>query len=198
MKRTRGCELPGTFNPMIILDLFLEQSRPWQVLATSHIDQVARAVTKFLQHLISQIADASTSGVLFQTVVEPALESVVQDAKRKTTDLLEPQKCGHPITYNNYFTETVQQVKRERSRVELTRLIKYVFGVKSLGPSVQEEYAIRDYRPLLAAIMERNNPDMNQYACSEAFDCIQAYYKVPHWLHNSITAFSHSTNSLSY
>jgi hypothetical protein len=28
MKRSRGCELPGTFNPIIISDLFREQSRP--------------------------------------------------------------------------------------------------------------------------------------------------------------------------
>jgi GTP-binding protein EngB required for normal cell division len=187
MKRTRGYELPGTFNPMIISDLFLEQSRPWQVLATNHIDQVARAVTKFLQHLISHIADASTGGVLFQTLVEPALESIVKDAKRKTADLLAPHKYGHPITYNHYFTETVQQVKRERSKVELTSLIKDVFGVKSLGPCAHEEYITRDYRPLLNALMERNNPDMNQYACSEALDCMQAYYKVCPWLHYSKT-----------
>jgi hypothetical protein len=188
MKRTRGCELPGTFNPMIISDLFLEQSRPWQVLVTSHIDQVAWAVTKFLQHLISHIADASTGGVLFQTLVEPALESIVKDAKRKTADLVAPHKYGHPITYNHYFTETVQQVKRERSRVELTRLIKDVFGVKSLGPFTHKGYAIQDYRPLLNALMERNNPDMNQYACSEALDCMQAYYKVRQWLHDSTTS----------
>ena len=190
MKRTRGCELPGTFNPMIISDLFFEQSRPWQVLATSHIDQVARAVTKFLQHLISHIADASTGGVLFQTLVEPALESIVKDAKRKTADLLAPHKYGHPITYNHYFTETVQQVKRERSRVELTRLIKDVFGVESLGPSAHEEYIFQDYRPLLNALMERSNPDMNQYACSEALDCMQAYYKVRQWLHDSTSVWS--------
>jgi hypothetical protein len=188
MKRTRGCELPGTFNPMIISDLFLEQSRPWQALATSHIEQVAQAVMKFLQHLISHIAVASTSGVLFQILVEPALESIVKDAKRKTADLLRPHKYGHPITYNHYFTETVQQVKRDRIRVELTRLIKKVFGVKSLGPSPEEEYATRDYRPLLNALMELNNPDMNRYACSEALDCMQAYYKVRQCLHGSTTA----------
>jgi hypothetical protein len=134
-------------------------------------------VTSFLQHLISHIADASIGGILFQTLVEPALESIVKDAKRKTADLLAPHKYGHPITYNHYFTETVQQIKRERSRVELTRLIKDVFGVESLGPSARE-YVIQDYRPLLNALMERNNPDMNQYACSEALDCMQAYYKV--------------------
>ena len=175
---------------MIISDLFLEQSLPWQVLATSHIDQVARAVTSFLQHLISHIADASIGGILFQTLVEPALESIVKDAKRKTADLLAPHKYGHPITYNHYFTETVQQIKRERSRVELTRLIKDVFGVESLGPSAHEEYIFQDYRPLLNALMERSNPDMNQYACSEALDCMQAYYKVRQWLHDSTSVWS--------
>jgi hypothetical protein len=28
MKRTHGCELPGTFSPIITSDLFLEQSQP--------------------------------------------------------------------------------------------------------------------------------------------------------------------------
>jgi hypothetical protein len=35
-----------------------------------------------------------------------------------------------------------------------------------------------DYRPLLDALMEHNDPDMNRYACSEALDCMEAYYKV--------------------
>ncbi|KAF3037602.1 hypothetical protein E8E12_000726 [Didymella heteroderae] len=178
MKRTRGCELPGTFNPMIVSDLFLEQSRPWQALATKHMEQVARAVTRFLQHLISHIADASTSGALFQTLVEPALEDIIEDAKRKTTDLLRPHQQGHPITYNHYFTETVQQVKRDRSRAELTHIIQDVFNVTSLRPSSSAQYLQMDYRPLLDALMEHSNPDMNRYACSEALDCMQAYYKV--------------------
>jgi hypothetical protein len=180
MKRTRGCELPGTFNPMIVSDLFLEQSRPWQALATQHMEQVARAVTRFLKHLVSHIADASTSGSLFQILVKPALEDIMEDAKRKTMDLLHPHQQGHPITYNHYFTETVQQVKRDRSRAELTRIIQDVMDVTSLRPPSSAEYLQIDYRPLLDALMEHNNPDMNRYACSEALDCMQAYYKVRH------------------
>ncbi|RAL59588.1 hypothetical protein DID88_006447 [Monilinia fructigena] len=33
MQRTRGRELPGTFNPMIIVDLFRQQSSPWEKIA---------------------------------------------------------------------------------------------------------------------------------------------------------------------
>ena len=127
MKRTRGRELPGTFNPMIISDLFLEQSQPWEELTQSHIQQVAHAVGIFLKHLISYIADTSTSDALFQTLVEPALEQIVKDLKGKTRDLLASHQRGHPITYNHYFTETVQNVRKERSRAEFTRVIQDFF-----------------------------------------------------------------------
>ncbi|KAH4902835.1 hypothetical protein HBI56_121500 [Parastagonospora nodorum] len=179
MKRTRGRELPGTFNPMIVADLFLEQSHPWEALARHHIEQVANSVIEFLKHLVSHIADSSTSGALFQKLVEPALKDVVGFARRKTADLLAQHQKGHPITYNHYFTETMQNVKKERSRVELTRIIKDVFSVTSLVPNTEEPHiTTMDYRPLLEALMEHNNPDMNSYACSEALNCMQAYYKV--------------------
>ncbi|KAG9196799.1 hypothetical protein G6514_004203 [Epicoccum nigrum] len=158
----------------------IEEKRHYLLTLSQTFQSLSKAATDGTynnDHLISHISDTSTGGVLFQTLVEPALESIVKDAKRKTEDLLAPHKHRHPITYNHYFTETVQQVKRERNRVELTRLIKDVFGVESLGPSAHKEYTFQDYRPLLNALMERSNPDMNQYACSEALDCMQAYYK---------------------
>jgi GTP-binding protein EngB required for normal cell division len=178
MKRTRGRELPGTFNPMIISDLFLEQSKPWEALAKSHIAQVGSAVKIFLKHLISHTADKSTCGALFQTLVEPALEEIIKDVEGKTLDLLAPHQHGHPITYNHYFTETVQQVREKRSREAFTRIIKEVFNVQSLHPPGQGHYVGTDYHPLLEKLMAHNNPDLNQHACSEALDYMQAYYKV--------------------
>jgi hypothetical protein len=61
---------------MIISDFLLEQSRPWEVLAEHHNEQVARAATIFLRHVVSHIADSSTSGALLQTLVEPALVNI--------------------------------------------------------------------------------------------------------------------------
>ncbi|KAF1939031.1 hypothetical protein EJ02DRAFT_409403 [Clathrospora elynae] len=179
IKRTRGRELPGTFNPMVISDLFLEQSQPWEALARSHIEEVARAVKIFFKHLISHIADTSTCGALFHRLVEPALQQIVKDLRGKTADLLAPHQRGHPITYNHYFTETVQEVRKERSRAEFTRVIQDFFQIESLHPSGSpHHFGDPDYRPLLDALMAHNNPNMDHYACSEALDCMQAYYKV--------------------
>ncbi|EOA85870.1 uncharacterized protein SETTUDRAFT_151664 [Exserohilum turcica Et28A] len=178
MKRTRGRELPGTFNPMVVSDLFFEQSSPWEKLARDHILEVVTAVRTFLRHLTSHVSDASTCGALFQTLVDPALERISKNVKSKTTDLLASHQRGHPITYNHYFTETVQQVRKERMTAELTNVIQDVFSVSSLYPSGQSRYVEMDYRPLLNALITHGNPDLNQYACSEALDCMQAYYKV--------------------
>ena len=184
MNRTRGRELPGTFNPMVVSDLFFEQSSPWEKLARAHIAQVISAARTFLRHLTSHVSDNSTCGTLFQILVEPALERISKDVKSKTADLLASHQRGHPITYNHYFTETMQQVRRERSTAELTSIIQDVFDVDSLHPAGQSRYVETDYRPLLNALVAHNNPDLNQYACSEALDCMQAYYKVSRYLHN--------------
>jgi len=175
MKRTRGCELIGTFNPMIISDLFLEQSQPWEALAQSHIEKIADAVRTFLKHLVSHIADSSTCETLFQTLVQPEMEQIVKDLVVKTTKLLTPHRYGHPITYNHYFTEIIQKVRKERSKSEFTSVIQKFFQIESLDEP-QRHYV--DYRSLLDALMMCNEPDMDRYVCSEALDCMQAYYKV--------------------
>ncbi|EUC27211.1 hypothetical protein COCCADRAFT_112295 [Bipolaris zeicola 26-R-13] len=178
MNRTRGRELPGTFNPMVVSDLFFEQSSLWEELARAHIVQVVSAVRTFLRYLISHVSDTSTCGALFQILVEPELDKISKDVKSKTAELLASHQRGHPITYNPYFRETVQQVRKERTTAELTRIIQDVFDIGSLHLSGKSRYVEMDYRPLLDALVVHRNPDLDQYACSEALDCMQAYYKV--------------------
>lgn len=176
MKRTRGRELPGTFHPMIISDLFLEQSQAWDSLARSHIEQVASAVNVFLKHLVAHLADVSTGDTLFHTLVEPFFQNIVKDVKEKTTDLLAPHQRGHPITYNQDFVDAVQKVKKDRMRADFIETIKDTFNVNDT--LIRSNQYVSDFRPLLEALIERNDPDLNKHACSEALDCMQAYYKV--------------------
>ncbi len=63
MSRTRGRELPGTFNPMVVAYLFVEQSQPWESIARRHIDKVWRAVSDFVDLVVVHIADSSWQGL---------------------------------------------------------------------------------------------------------------------------------------
>ena len=76
--------------------------------------------------------------------------------------------------YNHYFTETLQKLRNERNQNEYFKIIKQFFGVTSLEAS---HYCGRNHQ-LVAALVQRTEPDMNRFACSEALDCMEAHYKV--------------------
>ncbi|KAK4095885.1 hypothetical protein N658DRAFT_519494 [Parathielavia hyrcaniae] len=166
MRRTRGCELPGTFNPMIVAELFLEQCRPWgAIIARRHVDNVWDAASRF-----------STAKALQYEVVESAMNGVLQEMHDKTTELLTPHQHGHPITYNHYFTETLQKVCRERGKNERERILRRFFDVDSLKTWLLDGHY--DLGRLADSLAESGEPDMGRFAASEALDCLNAYYKV--------------------
>ena len=61
---TRGRELPGMFNPLIVGDLFREQSKPWESLARQHVRNIWQAAKYFLDLLVSHLTDERTSEAL--------------------------------------------------------------------------------------------------------------------------------------
>jgi hypothetical protein len=176
LRRTKGRELPGTFNPIIVADLFLEQSSPWETLTRGHIEKVWQAAKRFLSLTTTYVADAATSKALFQKIFEPALKELLGTLNEKSTELLTPHQKSYPITYNHYFTEALQKVRNERSKDEYTMIIKDFFGTSSIESVYLNQS--KDLRPLVAALVQRTEPDMNRFACSEALDCMEAYYKV--------------------
>ncbi len=188
MKRIKGRELPGTFNPMIVTDLFSEQSAPWEGIARSHIDKVWKAVEDFLHHAAAHVADTTTSRALCQNFFEPTLKQLLADLNEKTTELLIPHQKGHPITYNHYFTQTLQKLRYGRNKDVYANVVKKFFGVPSLEPP---HYCNRnhDLRQLIDALVQCTEPDMDRFACSEALDCMDAYYKVD--LQFSLCPFFH-------
>jgi hypothetical protein len=176
MRRSKGRELPGTFNPMIVADLFREQSSPWEALTRSHIKNVWNAAKEFLGLTTTYVADDATSEALIQKILEPALDQILETLNGKTTELLTPHQQSHPITYNHYFSETLQKARNERSKDECTRILQAFFGAPSLTSVHFNGY--KDLRPLVTSLGQRTEPDMNGFACSEALDCMEAYYKV--------------------
>ena len=47
-----------------------------------------------------------------------------------------------------------------------------------------------DLRPFVTALLQRREPDMDRLVCSEALDCMEAYYKVtllPHIQRNALS-----------
>ncbi|KAJ5471962.1 hypothetical protein N7539_008531 [Penicillium diatomitis] len=159
LRRTRGRELPGTFNPMIVRDLFLEQCSPWEQLTCCHTDGIWAAARKFLTLVVKHITDEATSAALIDEIIVPACDSIKKEIDIKTRELLEPHQRGHPITYNHYFTETLQKIRAERQEDQLAKTLRRFFGVDSLKEPYISEHSI-NLDQLLKSLLQQSEPDM--------------------------------------
>ncbi|OJD26516.1 hypothetical protein ACJ73_02097 [Blastomyces percursus] len=113
LQRSRGREIPGIFNPMLINHLFWEQSERWDTIAREHINRVAATCRTFLHLILDYTAAPEIKPRLLNLTVLPALENALNAAFNELKNI-EKDKQRHPITYNHYFTDTLQKVQRKR------------------------------------------------------------------------------------
>lgn len=76
----------------------------------------------------------------------------------------------HPITYNHYFTETIQKIREQNLETEVTRKLQNLFNAKDV--STLEDLHVKKLKvsSLVEALARRNEADMDKYACSEILD----------------------------
>ena len=179
MRRTRGCELPGTFNPLIVGDLFYQQLRPWQQLMEHFSERILHATRTSLELILTHTADKATGEGLVQDVIDPAMEAYTKLLERKVMEIMRPHQRGHPITYNHYFTETVQRARQNHAKKDQARQLNIFLKLRpEMGPSLISSHQAFNTGELLDALNQQTEADMDHYACSEAVDCMEAYYKV--------------------
>jgi hypothetical protein len=175
LERSRGYELPGTFQPMLISHLFWEQSQPWELIATEHISKVARACKDFVYIVIGHAAPPEFKSKLTSLSVDAALASCLTAAKDELRKILK-DKARHPSTYNHYFTDTIQKTRQRKFR-KIT---------KDATAASQEPVNRGGFQPQLSVNpvwLEKNmsaaiEPDMDVFSSQEALDTQRAYYKV--------------------
>ncbi|KAL8726147.1 MAG: hypothetical protein Q9166_006904 [cf. Caloplaca sp. 2 TL-2023] len=177
MRRTRGRELPGTFNPLIIGELFYEQSKPWKALIERYCRDVFDDIKTLLQFTIDTTADSTTAEGLLQKLLYPALETRTSLLHTKVLEILEPHQRGHAITYNHYFTDTIQKAWKEHEEKEQARRVRAFFGARPTDESIYIHQSV-DVPKLAGSLGVSTQKDMDRYACSEAIYCMKAYYNV--------------------
>ncbi len=88
LRLTRGRELPGTHNPLIVGDLFLDHARPWPSLTERHLRAVWEATRSFLDTLITYLTDEVTAGLLLEEVIGPEMDEKWSELQAKYNELL--------------------------------------------------------------------------------------------------------------
>ncbi|KAI0146647.1 P-loop containing nucleoside triphosphate hydrolase protein [Pestalotiopsis sp. NC0098] len=170
MRRSRGCELPGTYNPLVIHDMFQEQSEPWRGHLARYSQRILEAVNHVIDSVLSHVVDHKTRAELWQELVSPELDDLKNALNNKVAEILASHTSRHPITYNHYLTENVQKTQKRRDREKLrVRLEKH---------SQNGEFYAWSVDALLNILEPDTEPDMEIFASSAATDVMEAYYKV--------------------
>jgi GTPase SAR1 family protein len=170
LQNSRGRELPGTFNPLLISELFHEYSQPWSNLAKNHVHHVWLQATKFLEEILYNFTDNSVCEMYFQIILQPEMDSMLQEADQKLVSLLSALR-SHATTYNHDFTANVSKRKNERRKESIQKCLEDILSIH--GRITQDE------APLFAEqLIKEPELDMDRVAAEVLFDNMQAYYEV--------------------
>jgi len=175
LARSRGRELPGTFNPLLISQLFWAQSANWKAIAEYHVYQVAHVCSELVDAAIDFCVPSDVASRLQTLKVDATLNSRLTKAKEELEQIITDAK-HHPITYDPAYMNIVQEKRYEKQTSKLKQLAKQAeVEVWSDDSELPEKYLKPDI--LHKSIGQLIEPDMDRVSAEDALDCQQAYYK---------------------
>lgn len=177
MIECRGRELPGTFNPLVVGDLFSRQCKPWESITQNLAERVHEAAMTTINKMIYSICDDNTRSRLMKHLIQPALHLLRQNLKSKLDEFLKPHLAIHPITYNDFLTDTVKKIQGERHDRAFDTTTWNTLGF-SLEDEDLENITAATLKTLLIALKNDTRPNVEDYSVSLAADVAAAYYKV--------------------
>lgn len=118
--RTRGRELSGNFNPLLIGELFWEHSSKWNGIAADHVDRVAQVCRDFLSILLNEKCPDDIRPRLMSFHILEKLK-LREQAAMDECEKLEDERKSYPVNYNHYYTDTIKKRRQGRQRESLVK-----------------------------------------------------------------------------
>ncbi|OBT50117.1 hypothetical protein VE04_09543 [Pseudogymnoascus sp. 24MN13] len=170
LKRSRGRELPGLPNPLLVGELFREYSRPWDTLARMHIKNTWEITNRFLDLVLQHLTDDDVREKILRLWLEPVMAQKLETAYGKLDELLEVHK-EHPFTTNHHFMDNRKKLQQKDTKDEIQQKLQ---GVVKVG----QKLSVEDITLLVMNLKPEVKADMDTIAAEDAFDNMMAYYEV--------------------
>lgn len=114
LDRSRGCGLPGDYNPSIVFKLFRQQSEKWHDIALVYLDAVARTCTTFLRKLVFRYCPEDAATKIWATMFEAQLESRRRAAKEELARLIEDLR-EFPSSCSRHYLTNLRELQLARA-----------------------------------------------------------------------------------
>jgi hypothetical protein len=180
---TRGRELPGNYNHVLLAELFHFQSKRWKQMAGDHVKLIHKALKSFITALLEHTTDEEQICLEIKRQVNERLTTHMNEAEKELQILIDDEH-QQPITYNHYYTDNVQKARQEASHDLINKIVMDTTGGDLNGAIDTKKNGVDtkkngiDLERLVNALRKHVTVDMDEQACSEVRVGLDAYYKV--------------------
>lgn len=174
--KTRGRELPGNYNHVLLSELYHEQSSRWALIANSHLKSVLVTTANFVDMVLNNIVIEEDVKSRLQEIIQSKFEIKMLAATKELEMLIKDEK-RQPITYNHYYTDNIQNARHDAMKGNIQKAMQSVVEHDQNGKLHALKTAM-DSLKLIASLQNRVIVNMDDQACSEALSGLNAYYKV--------------------
>jgi hypothetical protein len=164
-RNSRGVELPGSPNQLLVGRLFKDQCEPWKKIAKSHLLNVWSSVEYFVQLVLQYLVDDQTRASLMRYLISPELEKMKKHLMAKLEELISHYNRGHPLPVGDSFLTKMLESRKNR---QLATLMESLDAAKN--------GTLNDVD--LAKAADTLHSSNDEFGVEEIIDQMQAYYDV--------------------
>ncbi|KAI9732974.1 MAG: hypothetical protein M1818_007407 [Claussenomyces sp. TS43310] len=174
--RTKGRDLPGTYNHVLIAALFREQSSRWSKIASDHVEEVFETIAEFFRGALEHVIGEESVRDEVRKLTFQELELAKVRGRIEFGKILEDEK-RHPVIHNHHYTARIQKARLDCLKLVMKDALKGV---------VDEEWKAKfhigttsaEAEKLLASLQKQIVVDTDHQVCTEALAALNTYYKL--------------------
>ena len=167
--RSRGIELPGAANQVLVGELFRDQSEPWEEIAKTHILNCWTSVEYFTHLVLDHLTDENVHALLMQHFIAPELDKLKLALLEKLDELTSYMKSGHPLPLGKSFFSKIQMSRGSRQLQAMRDNLP-----ATSGPFMHGQYTQQDMNDAVSQMQSSSD----EFAAADVIDQMQTYYDV--------------------
>ncbi|KAF8476211.1 P-loop containing nucleoside triphosphate hydrolase protein [Kalaharituber pfeilii] len=164
---SRGMELPGMVNPIVVQNIFHWQSMSWDALAKEYLQEVKTVVDSFVDTLLKYVCADEELESRIHMRLEQRVKKGYVDAEEELKNILKSERDGVLLTLDEGYVVELQKARNQRN----------LLALKKVDLSVSNESG-KDKFEVLESILSAVSPSNEVQTVNDIHDILKAFYYI--------------------
>ncbi|KAF8456420.1 dynamin [Kalaharituber pfeilii] len=164
---SRGTELPGMVNPIVVQNLFNWQSKSWDELAKEYLEEVTTTVDLFVNTLLKHVCPDKDLEQRIHMRLEQRVKKGYVDAEEELKKILKSERDGVLLTLDEGYVAELQKARNQR----------ILLALKGVDLNIANEHG-EGKLDVLKRILSAVSPSNEVQTVNDIHDILKAYYHI--------------------